>query len=178
MRKFDTHIQRICAEAGLGVMVQVYEIVCDREERTDEELLALTADDVESHYNQYVGPAIDRIETDLQAPVVDAAPLDDKPTWTFVGHWENDRIVVEYVLPGDQQDVREDVGHWEQGLFAAPGTGATQEEALLMVRIEYETFTCKVCDMEVTGEPNGTGGVSWVHTHDTNARHDAEPRDI
>ena len=59
-------------------------------------------------------------------------------TWTFVGHWEGDEIVVEYVLPGEQEDQREDVGYWPEGLFAASGTGATQEEALAAVRAEYE----------------------------------------
>ncbi len=59
-------------------------------------------------------------------------------TWTFVGHWENGRIVVEYVLPGDVQDQREDTGYWEEGLFAAAGTGPTQRAALRAVRDEYE----------------------------------------
>lgn len=60
-------------------------------------------------------------------------------TWTFVGHWEDDRIVVEYVVPGDVADPREDTGFWEQGLFASSGTGATEEEALAEVRAEYES---------------------------------------
>jgi hypothetical protein len=59
-------------------------------------------------------------------------------TWTFVGHWDNDEIVVEHVVPGEYQDPRQDVGYWPQGLFAASGTGATQEEALAAVRAEYE----------------------------------------
>jgi hypothetical protein len=59
-------------------------------------------------------------------------------TWTFVGHWEGDEIVVEHVLEGTHGDHREDTGYWDQGLFAAAGTGATQEEALAAVRAEYE----------------------------------------
>ena len=59
-------------------------------------------------------------------------------TWTFVGHWEDDRIVVEYVLPGEQQDDRIDSGYWEQGLWAAAGCGATLEEAQAAVVAEYE----------------------------------------
>lgn len=62
-----------------------------------------------------------------------------EPTWTFVGHWDNDEIVVEYVLDGDVQDTREDTGFWDQGLFAASASGATQDEALAKVRDEYET---------------------------------------
>jgi hypothetical protein len=59
-------------------------------------------------------------------------------TWTFVGHWEDDRIVVEYVLPGEQDDDRIDMGFWEQGLWAASGSGATMEEAQAAVLAEYE----------------------------------------
>ena len=59
-------------------------------------------------------------------------------TWTFVGHWENSEIVVEYVLEGEQQDQRVDAGYWEEGLFAASGDGTTQDEALAAVRAEYE----------------------------------------
>jgi hypothetical protein len=59
-------------------------------------------------------------------------------TWTFVGHWDEDRIVVEYVLPGEQEDQRIDTGFWEQGLWASSGTGATMEEAQASAVAEYE----------------------------------------
>lgn len=59
-------------------------------------------------------------------------------TWTIVGHWENGAIVVEYVLEGEHQDPRIDTGYWDEGLFAAPGSGATMEEAIAAVRAEYE----------------------------------------
>lgn len=64
----------------------------------------------------------------------------DKPvqTWTFVGHWENDRIVVEYVLEGDVDDVRIDAGYWEQGLWAAAGSGTDMAETQAAVIAEYE----------------------------------------
>jgi hypothetical protein len=56
-----------------------------------------------------------------------------------VGHWENDQIVVEYVVEGEYEDPRIDSGYWEQGLFAASETDKTQEEALARVRAEYES---------------------------------------
>lgn len=59
-------------------------------------------------------------------------------TWTFFGHWENDRIVVEYAIPGLVDDPREDVGHWEQGLWADAASGATREEAQAAAIAEYE----------------------------------------
>lgn len=60
------------------------------------------------------------------------------PTWTFVGHWEGDRIVVEYVLPGDVQDEREDTGYWPEGLWASSASGDTVEEAQNAAIAEYE----------------------------------------
>lgn len=80
----------------------------------------------------YVDPHLDQLLDDT----VDRNAGD--PTWTFVGHWEDDRIVVEYVVPGEVMDPREDTGFWEQGLFASSASGATQEEALAKVRAEYE----------------------------------------
>lgn len=62
----------------------------------------------------------------------------DQQTWTFVGHWENDRIEVEYVLPGDVEDERIDVGYWEQGLWASSGSGTDMKETQARVIAEYE----------------------------------------
>lgn len=64
--------------------------------------------------------------------------MTEQQTWTFFGHWEEDRIVVEYVLPGIEEDERIDVGYWEQGLWAASGSGATMAEAQAAVIAEYE----------------------------------------
>lgn len=62
----DEHIASICREAGLGVMVQIYQVVADRErDGVEEYLRGLDADDVEAHYNQFVGPAIDNIEDEI-----------------------------------------------------------------------------------------------------------------
>ncbi len=59
-------------------------------------------------------------------------------TWTFCGHWDNDRIVVEYALPGDLSDDRQDDGTWPQGLWAAAGSGATVEEAQAAAIAAYQ----------------------------------------
>jgi hypothetical protein len=59
-------------------------------------------------------------------------------TWTFIGHWQNDRIVVEDVLEGVHEDHRVDTGRWEQGLFAADASGETVEEAEAALLAEYE----------------------------------------
>lgn len=59
-------------------------------------------------------------------------------TWTFAGHWENDRIVVEHIVPGEVEDDREDTGYWEQGLFAASASGTSQADAFDKVLDEYE----------------------------------------
>lgn len=66
----------------------------------------------------------------------DAAPAEK--TWTFFGHWENSRIVVEYVEEGVHSDPRIDTGYWDQGLWADSGTGATLEEAEARAKAEYE----------------------------------------
>lgn len=59
-------------------------------------------------------------------------------TWTFFGHWENDKIIVEYSAPGEIEDDRENDGTWEEGLWAASGTGATEAEARQNAVEEYE----------------------------------------
>jgi hypothetical protein len=83
-------------------------------------------------------PVASAATTEAPAPAIEAPAPDAEWTGMFVGHWENDEIVVEYVLPIDEPDLREDDGEWEQGLFAAPGRGATYDEALAAVRAEYE----------------------------------------
>jgi hypothetical protein len=55
-----------------------------------------------------------------------------EPTcWTFMGHWEDGEIVVDYAVPGTVQDDREDNAvSWPEGLWAGHGEGATGEQAL------------------------------------------------
>ncbi len=60
------------------------------------------------------------------------------PTYTVIGYWENDKIVVENVLPGRREDKRPNTFKWDQGLFAASADGETIEEAIAAVRAEYE----------------------------------------
>ena len=59
------HIETICEEAGLGVMVQVFEIVRDREEVPEEAILGLDAEDVTQLYDAWIGPAIDNVEKSM-----------------------------------------------------------------------------------------------------------------
>lgn len=80
------------------------------------------------------------VEVDLydESQAASVAPPALK-TWTFVGHWDNDRIVVEHTLEGEHDDERVDTGYWEQGLFASSHSGATIAEAEATMRAEYET---------------------------------------
>lgn len=60
------------------------------------------------------------------------------PTFTVIGHWESDKILVEDVLIGRCEDKRPNTFKWDQGLFAASADGETIEEAITAVRAEYE----------------------------------------
>lgn len=79
-----------------------------------------------------------RDETAGDALTVYAPENDAISTWTFFGHWENDSIAVEHYVPGVVADQRIDTGYWEQGLWAAAGSGATAEEAQAAAIAEYE----------------------------------------
>lgn len=61
----DEHLTAVCAEAHLNSMVEVFAFVLDREQVSDEQVLALTADDVTGLHDAYVAPAVDRIEDAL-----------------------------------------------------------------------------------------------------------------
>lgn len=69
----------------------------------------------------------------------DNEPGTGEQAWTFFGHWSNDRIIVEYWLPGEVEDPRVDSGYWPEGPWAAAGTGATIDEARRNAVAEYET---------------------------------------
>lgn len=59
-------------------------------------------------------------------------------TWTFFGHWDDGELVIDHAVEGDHEDVREDDGRYEGGLWADTGTGRTIEEAEADARSEYE----------------------------------------
>lgn len=71
---------------------------------------------------------------------------DGQQDWTFVGHWDEDEIVIEYILPGRVPDYRIDNGYWEQSLWCDSGTGtdlatvmaAVIDEAEAEYRIDYD----------------------------------------
>lgn len=63
--EFERHIESVCTQAGLPVMVQVLTILWDRESVSVETLMDITADDVEAQYNAWIAPGIDRVESAL-----------------------------------------------------------------------------------------------------------------
>lgn len=63
----------------------------------------------------------------------------DAGMWTFCGHWDNDRIQVEYTVPGEVGDDRIETGHWAQGLWAAAASGPSIAAAEQVAIAEYET---------------------------------------
>jgi hypothetical protein len=62
MTELDEHIETICTEAGLEVMVQVFQICLARGQVTEEQIMALAINDVTDLYWGFIGPAIDRTE--------------------------------------------------------------------------------------------------------------------
>jgi hypothetical protein len=69
------------------------------------------------------------------ATVQTAAPT----IWTFMGHWEDDEIVVDFAVPGKVQDDRQDERHaWPQGLWADHGEGAAREQAQAAAIAAYQ----------------------------------------
>lgn len=103
-----------------------------------ENLLATINATVPDSTIHYVVESSRRALRDLaaQAHTITTAPV---RTWTFCGHWEGDSIVIDYTLPGVVQDERrDDSGQYPEGLWAAPASGATQEEAAKAAIAEYE----------------------------------------
>ena len=62
----------------------------------------------------------------------------DRITVTFFGHWEYGRIVAEHWERGVIEDDREDTGIWDEGLWAASGTGETLATIWADLKDEYE----------------------------------------
>jgi hypothetical protein len=86
-------------------------------------------------------------------------------TWTFFGHWEDDRIVVDYAREGEHRDDRVDDGRWEQGLWSDAGTGPTLEAAMAAAIEEYVPATCAVCGAHVA-RSDPADPASYVHAED------------
>lgn len=63
---------------------------------------------------------------------------DPEPTWTFCGHWDGSRVVIEYELPGEVADQRVDVGQHPEGLWASSYSAPTLELAQALAPLEYE----------------------------------------
>ncbi len=59
------HLAEICKDAGLGVMAGLFDVIVDREEVSDDTLLALDESDVTELYEAIVGPAVDRMQRRL-----------------------------------------------------------------------------------------------------------------
>lgn len=105
--------------------------------------LAQRATDGDSYCSDVVvrgveDPVSDKSFTDGAAEFFDLDKSEGVPYWTFYGHWENDRIVVESHEEGEHEDNREDTGYWEQGLWAAGAQAPTVEMAQAMALTEYE----------------------------------------
>ena len=63
----DQHIAAVCADAGLGVMVGIYEVINDREQVPVDTLDRLTVNDVERHYEILCQRGLDAVEDHLIA---------------------------------------------------------------------------------------------------------------
>lgn len=62
----------------------------------------------------------------------------EEETWTFCGHWTDaDDIAIDYVLPGEQVDIRMDTGAHEGGLWAASASGPSVAIAQARAIAEY-----------------------------------------
>jgi hypothetical protein len=95
--------------------------------RTQEEARAALAE---------ANAAVDALERDADANAPDG--VDPLGTWTFMGHWEGEEIIVEHSVPGVVDDPRIDNGYWPEGLWASHGSGRTLEEAQAAAVAEYE----------------------------------------
>lgn len=59
-------IRNVCEEASLPVMMQIYEILYARDEITPVQIYNLTPEQVQTDYDTYIGPAIDKISDDIE----------------------------------------------------------------------------------------------------------------
>lgn len=99
-------------------------------------------DAVSSHLTIEPAPANRRSDgrVDDDEIVVDdtaVAPPTTWGTWTYLGHWDNDALVIDSVHDGDIVDTRPDDGTWEQGLFSDTVSAATVEDGHQLLIAQY-----------------------------------------
>lgn len=58
-------------------------------------------------------------------------------TWTYIGHWDNNELVIDFTAEGDVVDYREDTGYWPEGLFSETVSAPTEEEGLQILIDRY-----------------------------------------
>ena len=107
----------------------------------DEVLQHVTVGDVETLHGMVLTEAdVEQIKDRLGKALTEAINeiRGIERTWTFIGHWANDRIVVEWVEEGEVEDHREDTGQYPEGLWAASGSGPDIKTAQAAVIAEYE----------------------------------------
>ncbi len=62
----------------------------------------------------------------------------DERTYTFMGHWDGNELVVEATAKGEFLDHRDDDGHWPEGLWADTGTGRSEAQIAATLMGRYE----------------------------------------
>jgi len=65
----DKHLTYICREAGLDMMIGVFDVLINRETLTPRQLMALTAADITGLYEGWIAPAIDNVERTLRGDI-------------------------------------------------------------------------------------------------------------
>lgn len=58
-------------------------------------------------------------------------------TWTYIGHWDNSELVIDFTAEGEVADYREDDGYWTEGLFAETVSAPTEAEGLQILIDRY-----------------------------------------
>lgn len=74
------HIEKICAEAMLGEMVPIYEIILIRDV-PEEVVLALSAEDVEFDFMEHIVHGVNEIEAELKECVDESGRVRPRRPW-------------------------------------------------------------------------------------------------
>lgn len=106
-----------------------------------------TSDEIKGFHTDRVVPETPDGRVDAKAAIAlgfvsdefSTTPFPDGPkTMTFVGHWDNSEIVVEYVYDGERQDDRDNTKYWDEGLWCDWATGASEAEIAAQMYGEFE----------------------------------------